>query len=119
MSSAERRSPAKFDEALVDDLASAPPTEASDREVKAGFDKAKLNELHAANEYRKTLVKSTQATVAALVTAATVFMGLYIWSQWDHVEASVMIAYFASVVAEVVGILYVIARYLFPSSGTK
>lgn len=92
--------------------------EASDKDVQSAIDQAKIDELQAANKYRKDLVISTRRTVAALVTAATGFMGLYIGSQWGHVEASVMIAYFASVVAEVVGILYVIARYLFPSSGT-
>jgi hypothetical protein len=103
----------------IAELAAEAPHEASDKEIKSAFDKAKLDELQAANQYRKTLVKSTTRTVAALVTAATVFMGFYLWVQRGHIEASVMIAYFASVVAEVVGILFVIARYLFPSSGTK
>jgi len=103
----------------VDQLAAEEPHEASDKDVRAAIDKAKLTELEAANEFRQTLVTSTKWTVTALVGCATLFMGLYIWSQWDHIEASVMIAYFASVVAEIIGILFVIARYLFPKSGTK
>lgn len=109
----------------VADLARTPaakldePTEdASDRELARALDKAALAEVEAANNYRKDLVGFTKWTVAGLVVAATVFMGLYIGSQWGEVEASVMVAYFTSIVLEVVGILYVIARYLFPSSGT-
>lgn len=73
----------------------------------------------AANNYRRALVKWTLRTVAGLTFAATLFMGCYVCSQWGRLEASVMIAYFASIVTETIGILYVITRYLFPSSGPK
>ncbi|OIN79788.1 hypothetical protein [Mycobacterium malmoense] len=106
----------KFDDALIDELANA-PRNLPDTKVDSRIDDEKYKELRAANVYRKALVVSTLVTVGALVIAATAFMALYIGSQWAHIEASVMIAYFASVVAESVGILYVIARYLFPHSG--
>jgi hypothetical protein len=53
------------------------------------------------------------------VLAATGFMVAYVCSQWHHIDASVMIAYFTSVVVESIGILYVIAKYLFPRSGPR
>ncbi|MGO9102117.1 MAG: hypothetical protein ACLP9Y_22755 [Mycobacterium sp.] len=54
-----------------------------------------------------------------LVFAATVSMGVYAGSQWHHIEAQVVIAYFSSIVVESIGILYIISRYLFPNSGPR
>ena len=51
--------------------------------------------------------------------AATAFMIAYVASQWHHIDASVMIAYFTSVVVQSIGILYVITKYLFPQSGPQ
>ncbi len=71
----------------------------------------------AAHSYRRALVKWTLRTVGYLAVASTVFMGAYIWFQRGHIEASVMISFFVSVVTETIGVLYVIARYLFPAAG--
>lgn len=105
---------------LPADQLAAPTTDDdhSDNDLTNAFDQEKLTEAQRANQFRKDLVKFTQITVAGLVIAATVFMLIYVISQWGEIEAGVMIAYFTSIVAEVVGILWVIARYLFPSSGS-
>ncbi|MCV7154341.1 hypothetical protein [Mycolicibacterium pyrenivorans] len=105
----------EFDSALADALVS--PVKRPDASVDKRIDDEKYRALRAANNYRRALVKWTLRVVGGLTAMATVFMGLYVCSQWDEIAASVMIAYFASVVAESIGVLYVIARYLFPSTG--
>lgn len=106
----------QFDRAPADDLAS-PVDRRPDKSVEKRISDEKYRALRAANNYRRALVKWTLRVVGGLTGMATVFMGLYMMSQWDEIQASVMIAYFASVVTETIGVLYVIARYLFPSSG--
>ena len=44
-------------------------------------------------------------------------MGVYVASQWHHIDAKVIIAYFSSIVVQSIGILYIVSRYLFPNSG--
>jgi hypothetical protein len=103
--------------ASTDDLARTPAPNPTDKSLKERINEERYKELRAANRYRRAIVRFTLTTVAALVLAATIFMGLYVGSQWHHIEASVMIGYFSSIVVESIGILYIIARYLFPHSG--
>lgn len=90
-----------------------------DKSTQDRIDDERLGELRDAREYRKRIVTFTLIIVGGLVMAATAFMGVYMGSQWHKVEASVVIAYFTSVVVESIGILYVISQYLFPNSGTQ
>ncbi len=92
---------------------------ASDESVDKRILEEDVRALQAAHKYRRVMVKWTLRVVGFLTFAATAFMALYIFSQWGNIDPSVMIAYFASIVAETIGILYVIARYLFPSSGPR
>lgn len=106
-----------------DEFANAPATQLAEATAESPADKylserisaENLRELANKNTHRERLVKWSLRTVGGLTVSATVLMGAYVWAQWGHVEASVMIAYFTSVVTETIGILYVIARYLFPS----
>lgn len=43
--------------------------------------------------------------------------GRYTISQWGQIQPTVVVGYFSSVVVQVIGILWVISRYLFPESG--
>ncbi|MEJ5915339.1 hypothetical protein [Pseudokineococcus sp. 1T1Z-3] len=54
---------------------------------------------------------SASSTMLVLSTAA---FGVYVGSQWGQVPAWAIGAYLASTVTEVLGILYVVANYLFP-----
>ncbi|SKI77699.1 Uncharacterised protein [Mycobacteroides abscessus subsp. massiliense] len=101
----------EFDSASVDQLKPATPT--------AEYAKEHLKELQAAHGYRATMINGAINAVKGLLFASTFALGLYIWSEWEDLQPSVIVAYFASVVAETIGILYVIARYLFPSSGPR
>lgn len=90
-----------------------------DNSISQRIDEAHLTELQNKNKHRGEMVKWSLQTVGVLTTAATLLMVAYVVAEWGHIEASVMIAYFTSVVAESIGILYVIARYLFPSESPK
>jgi len=44
-------------------------------------------------------------------------MGLYVKSEWQEVEAAVIVAWFSSNVVQVLGLAYIVARYLFAPRG--
>lgn len=102
--------------AKIDDL-STPTDGPSDKSIAEQIGDQDVRALRAAHSYRRALVKWSLRTVGYLAVASTLFMAGYIWLERGHIEASVMISFFVSVVAETVGVLYVIARYLFPPSG--
>lgn len=107
----------QFDNAGRGQLEATPSASRTDPSVEKRILDENYKAVRAANTYRRALVKWTLRVVGGLTSAATAFMAAYVVSQWGEIEATVMIAYFASVVAETIGVLYVIARYLFPSSG--
>lgn len=88
-----------------------------DKSMDAAKDKAKLKEHQDAAAYRTFLIWFMLGSVGALELASTGFMVAYCFSQWHNIHPAVVIGYFSSVVAQVVGILYVISKYLFPESG--
>lgn len=105
-----------YSHASVGDLA-APSQNPPEKSIAARIDDEKLEELKDARTYRKRIVTFTLVTVGGLVFASTGFMVAYMISQWDEIEAAVMISFFTALVVESIGILYVISRYLFPHSG--
>lgn len=109
---------ADLSHARVADL-SAPTSGPSDESIEKQIGDQNVRALRHAHAYRRALVKWTLRTVAYLAIMSTVFMGGYLWFQRGQIEASVMIAFFVSVVAETIGVLYVIARYLFPPNGPQ
>ena len=109
----------EFDAAGKDELKRLPAATGNDKSITERIGNQHVKALKRAHKHRGKMVTWTLRTVGGLSIASTGFMGLYIWSQWHHVEAAVIMAYFASVVTETIGILYVIARYLFPTSGLE
>lgn len=59
------------------------------------------------------LIYSICAMAFVLITGGLV-MGFYMWSQWGNISNVVMTAWLVTVVAQVTGILYIIADFLFP-----
>jgi hypothetical protein len=94
-------------------LRQTPPS----RSVADRIDDERLQELTEARRYRRATVKFTLRAVGWLDAFAMAFMIAYVWSQWHHIEAAVIIAYFSSVVVQSIGVLYVISKYLFPQAG--
>lgn len=108
----------ELSQARIDDL-SADTRSPSDKSVDQLIGAENVRALQHAHGYRRALVRWTLVVVAYLALASTIFMGGYIWFERGHIEASVMISFFVSVVTETIGVLYVIARYLFPSPNNK
>jgi hypothetical protein len=105
--------------ASLDDLARTPAPNPPPQSVADRIDDERLKELTEARRYRRATVKFTLRAVGWLDTFATAFMISYMTSQWHHIEAAVIIAYFSSVVVQSIGILYVISKYLFPQAGPR
>lgn len=81
------------------------------------IDSEHVEELKAARGYRQQLVPFTKWCVAGVLTSAVIVMGLYIGSEWGELAPEVLLGFFAAVVVETIGILYVISTYLFPKGG--
>lgn len=63
---------------------------------------------------RETMMKWTLKAGGFVIAGSWAAMLAYVLSQWNHLDSVVMTGWFVSVVAEVIGIVYVVASYLFP-----
>ena len=63
---------------------------------------------------RKHLAGWAIGFVAAQLLAASLFFGWYLWHNAQKPEVEIMVAWLSATVVEVIGILWVIARSLFP-----
>ena len=63
---------------------------------------------------RKSMMKWTLTLATGIIVVSTAAMGIYFGSEWGHIAPAVMVAWFSSVVVEVLGIVYIVASYLFP-----
>jgi hypothetical protein len=79
----------------------------------------KLRDMTQTSKLRKQLARFAIMAVSAQLLVANVFFGFYLWETRDlGFEPSVMIAWLSATVVEVVGIVVIVARNLFPSSGS-
>jgi hypothetical protein len=63
---------------------------------------------------RKRLARWTVRAASVMLGASTAVFILYMISEWGEVPAEAIIAWLTSTVLQVLGIVYVIASYLFP-----
>ncbi|WP_160665289.1 hypothetical protein [Pseudarthrobacter sp. ATCC 49987] len=63
---------------------------------------------------RHTMMKWTLKAGGFVIAGSWAAMAAYVVSQWNNLDPAVMTGWFVSVVAEVIGIVYVVASYLFP-----
>ena len=73
-----------------------------------------ISELKDRADKRHTMMKWTLKAGGFVVAGSWAAMAAYVVSQWNHLDPAVMTGWFVSVVAEVIGIVYVVASYLFP-----
>ena len=66
-----------------------------------------------AHDMRKHFYRLAVALLSGAIIASVGVLGAYMWSQWGEVEATVMVGFFGSVAAEVIGLAAIVARYLF------
>lgn len=77
----------------------------------------KLRDMTQTSQLRKRLAVFAIVAVSAQLLVANVFFGFYLWqTKDDGFEPSVMIAWLSATVVEVVGIVVIVARNLFPST---
>lgn len=74
----------------------------------------KANQTHV---MREELFGTLRKILVAIVGAAAAITVLYIVSQWGEVDATVIISFNAAVVVNCIGLVYIIAKYLFPEGG--
>lgn len=104
---------ALLDEPVTALRSHAGDSEASDAAVKRDIGEAEIDEAYLANTLRKSFFKFIIFVVSLTLLASVVLMALYVKSEWKEVEANVMIAWFSANVVQVLGLAYIVARYLF------
>ncbi|GAA5037689.1 hypothetical protein ACFQRL_14185 [Microbacterium fluvii] len=77
----------------------------------------KLRDMTQTSRLRKQLATFAILAVSAQLLVANLFFAFYLWqTKDDGFEPSVMIAWLSATVVEVVGIVVIVARNLFPST---
>lgn len=71
--------------------------------------------LNERNKQRRSMMSWTLGLASGIVGVSTLAMTAYFISEWGRLEPAVMLGWFGSVVAEVLGLVYIVASYLFPT----
>ncbi|GAB2768296.1 hypothetical protein [Sinomonas soli] len=80
---------------------------------------ARAQQMEQSNELRSPFFIWAMRAAGIIVGLNFGVMSLYIWSQWGHLSDAVMVAWISATVVKILGIVFIIARYLFPTgSGT-
>lgn len=89
-------------------------TELALEAVRIRLERHKLKQLRQDRMLRKSIAAWAIGFVAFQLLFANLSFGFFLWHNRAEPDASIMIAWLSSTVVEVVGILWVIARSLFP-----
>lgn len=110
---------ARFDEAGVGVLENSAKHESSDQAIDAERDleHADIDQAYQANALREKFYGYVVRIVTGTMVVSILLVGLYMWSEWSQIPGSVMIAWFGSSVVQVLGLGYIVARYLFAPRG--
>lgn len=76
-----------------------------------------LDDRKQTRELRETFAQTIKWTLIGILAATTILMLTYMVSaicRGREIEASVMISWFSSMVVQVIGLMYIVANYLFP-----
>ena len=65
------------------------------------------------NTLREKFFRAAMIGTAVLLGVNVVLFFLYMLSEWGHIAEAVMVAWISATVVEVLGIVYIIAKYLF------
>ncbi len=76
--------------------------------------KQHIDELKDKVQKRSVMMQWAIWLCSGIVAFSTIAMGFYMASEWNELSAAVMVGWFGSVVAQVIGIVFVVANYLFP-----
>jgi hypothetical protein len=112
----------EFERATVDELKrpaknSLDPGNA-DR-LRDKLQKQEWKKLRQANKLRRRFYRWAVRVAAIVVFLNFGTMGVYIVSQWGRLADAVMVAWFSATVVEILGIVAIIAQYLFHTDPAK
>lgn len=80
---------------------------------------AEIERLHQQNEMRPKFFKLAAGLTWFIIASNTLIMGYYAWHAKENISSSVLSYWIASTVVEILGIIYIIAQYLFPGAKRK
>lgn len=78
-----------------------------------------IHDLQSDRDLRELVAKATVKLTIGVIAVSALVMAAYFWSQWGAIPSNVVYAWLAASVIEVVGILAIVANYLFPRKGKK
>ncbi len=97
-------------QASVEDLEQQPTFPATDNEVKAARERARQT-----HTSRDSFYPTVRWTLVGVLTSSAAVMVAYLVSEWGELDPAVMISFNAAVVANTIGLAYIVAKHLFPS----
>jgi hypothetical protein len=74
---------------------------------------AEADKAEQSNTLREKFFYAATGGTGALLAVNVVLFAAYMKSEWNHIADSVMLAWISATVVEVLGIVYIIAKYLF------
>ncbi|WP_344734216.1 hypothetical protein [Nocardioides fonticola] len=102
--------------ASADDLFKQ-PADVSDETVDAKVKMAQQRE-EQAHGFRQRFFNTVTRTLWVALSSSVVLLALYMISEWHEVSPTVMVAYFSAVVVNVLGLAFIVARYVFHDPST-
>lgn len=110
---ASRTIASNFDDAEIDDLESSAPIHLTTADTAREIASAEAKRAHQQNVLRGKFFRWVCWVVGGALAGNFALFSFYIRSQWGHISDSVMISWISASVIEVLGLAYIIARYLF------
>jgi hypothetical protein len=103
----------------VEDLRDAEPALLLPEEHGRAMQRAQAHKAHQQNQLREKFFAWARWIVSGTLISNFAIFGVYMGSQWHHISDTVMTGWISATVIEVLGLAYIIARYLFdqPTAG--
>ena len=98
------------------DLKEPGKRKASDAKIEKKVDNAarKSTQTHT---FRNVLFVSIVSAMGLTIAGSIAVILLYMKSEWEDIDAVVMVGWFSAVVVNTLGLAYIVAKYLFPEGG--
>jgi hypothetical protein len=110
---------------MIDELLAQPPALLSSPRRARSLAAAQADKAHQQNQLRQRFFTWARWIVSGALAGNFGIFITYMVSQWNHIADKVMMAWISATVVEVLGLAYIIAKYLFgdpktpPKKGKK
>lgn len=101
------------EDAVMDDLGANASDLADDEAVASALRKSEVAAAQQAHGMRERFFNFVVRSVVGTLIATGLVMAAYVVSQWGRLAPGVMVSFYSAVVVQVIGLAYIIARYLF------